>query len=952
MSATFGFLPWLRQGMINKMSSTLSPSGRAQVDISVNLSGSVTPIQKSAQLIGPGDILGVHSEAIIRVDPKEGSFDFEANYLPYIEFYEEDLPWRYTAMVNPSDGKLCPWLALIALKDNEYTTQAGTKEELPAVLKITAAKNDVFHPYQDHWAWAHVHINKPRGNSSTYGGNFKQDIKENPDLAVSRLICPRRLEANTQYTAFLIPAFEAGRLAGLGLEVTNSTTTKMSWEGSVLDFPIYYQWRFGTASLGDFETLVRELKPTVTNGDLGGTKMDISNAGMNLSSLYNSSTTLPKSTLMEGAVMPPAYNQGVLNNASSIDAFTVALKNNLNLPSLMKEPSFASGSTPNPFDASLPNLQNDDPIILPHIYGMFHSGVTSVNSSSPDWVQELNLNPKYRAAAGIGAQVVRERQEELMETAWKQVKDVLDANDKISKAVLAMNVSAAIYDKHVIGGVFRATATADEKLNNIINIAAAGMKKIPGITTTSTSAATAYKTASSSKLTVGSVDASFRKISRSRSSFINKISQSSSSKINKELVSKINISDDFTACVSSTKVKPVATSTASYITTGGTSASSAFSGALTYSANGIVNVYNNQKYNLDRTLKFYDQLEAPFIATKPSLTTGSNFVTNTYQALNPEIAITERVKKMIKLQIPNGTISTVSELKTIMAYPVFDEPTFDDLIKISPEYLLPGIDKYPNNTITLLQTNQRFIESYMAGLNHEFARELLWREYPTDQRGSYFRRFWDVNDTIDLNTTDYLYDINEMHLWGNNGLGDNHTSGRHGNSSNIVLMIKGDLFKKFPNALVYLQKAQIDTSTNKRILTPNSIKFPLFKASLQPNITLLGFDISKQNALNESGTGWFIVFRERPGQLRLGLDEYIANQTLPTISNSNTSWSWNDLNWGHMGANAKTVRIDAFTGSAPVHNGITWGKNAAEMAWVLYQNPVMVAVHADDMIVS
>jgi len=27
-------------------------------------------------------------------------------------------------------------------------------------------------------------------------------------------------------------------------------------------------------------------------------------------------------------------------------------------------------------------------------------------------------------------------------------------------------------------------------------------------------------------------------------------------------------------------------------------------------------------------------------------------------------------------------------------------------------------------------------------------RELLWREYPTDQRGSYFRQFWDVKGII------------------------------------------------------------------------------------------------------------------------------------------------------------------------------------------------------------
>ena len=33
----------------------------------------------------------------------------------------------------------------------------------------------------------------------------------------------------------------------------------------------------------------------------------------------------------------------------------------------------------------------------------------------------------------------------------------------------------------------------------------------------------------------------------------------------------------------------------------------------------------------------------------------------------------------------------------------------------------------------------------MVGLNHEFARELLWREYPTDQRPSSFRQFWDVS---------------------------------------------------------------------------------------------------------------------------------------------------------------------------------------------------------------
>ena len=59
----------------------------------------------------------------------------------------------------------------------------------------------------------------------------------------------------------------------------------------------------------------------------------------------------------------------------------------------------------------------------------------------------------------------------------------------------------------------------------------------------------------------------------------------------------------------------------------------------------------------------------------------------------------------------------------------------------------------------------------MVGLNHEFARELLWREYPTDQRGSYFRQFWDVRSFLagprrsPEALRERLRDIPELHTW-------------------------------------------------------------------------------------------------------------------------------------------------------------------------------------------
>ena len=77
-------------------------------------------------------------------------------------------------------------------------------------------------------------------------------------------------------------------------------------------------------------------------------------------------------------------------------------------------------------------------------------------------------------------------------------------------------------------------------------------------------------------------------------------------------------------------------------------------------------------------------------------------------------------------------------------------PMYKPLSDRSAELFVPNLNLIPPDTITLLETNQRFIEAYMVGLNHEMARELLWREYPTDQQGSYFRQFWDPTPQLSL----------------------------------------------------------------------------------------------------------------------------------------------------------------------------------------------------------
>ena len=1006
-NARYGFLPWMRQGIANRISKVDDPddtssTGRIQMPVTIKYSKNDTPvnsnpqISKNIQLVYPGDITGINSSVVVRCEPANGVFDFEANYLPYIEFYEEDFLWRYTP-ASPDGQKLRPWLALVVLKDNEFEFVPPAKEDLPASIEIVGNLSDIFYPHDQHWAWGHVHVFKPRESigttaTATDKNNFIADLSADRDIAVSRLMSPRRLEKKTQYTAFLIPAFESGRKAGLGIadDPQNMTKTlESSWKNTNnTRFPIYYQWRFGTSELGDFETLVRALKPRVTPAELGGREMDISKSGMGLDVLFEGSTPVVSNTtvIMEGALKPPAFSSGTIMDVQTGDEYSEGIKELVNLSEYMQSGNFLPPNPPktNPIVTST-NLQLD-PVIVPPLYGQWHANVNSIDASSPEWIQEVNLDVRYRAAAGIGAQVVRDNQEKYMEIAWRQIGDVLAVNDKIKKAQLAIEASKNIYAKHLVGDANSTSTTTAKNFDKVARIANASFRKIPAVNPAYSSnqslspVLSIKKIMGLTKLTETPINSGFTKVTRNRSTLVKhaNATPNSSGNIKNLLYNQLETNANVTACKPFKQPQNVRTLNASdtdYISA--SLGSTAYSMVLNFPSTHWQYIYNNQAREFYRTQWYYDQLENDYskssiniISTgfiSPGTTTSLDFTSYVLEMLEPDQAITKRVSELIHLQ-EKGNVSKLNSLNPIMAYPVLDRPMYDELLKLSNDYILPNASQYPNNSITILQTNRRFIEAYFAGLNHEFSRELLWREYPTDQRGSYFRKFWDTNDTIDLTDLnsssstfdpDYLFDINPLHVWHNNNrrLGENHYVSRHGASSpQMVLLIRGDLLKKYPNALIYLQKAN-DTRTNgKRTLktitwTNNkpdtlTVKFPLFKAAVQPDITLLGFDISKEAALGDAVNGqegWFVVFRERPGQIKFGLDE-------PPYTSLIT---WDDINWGHLGTNPKYIDVTAtLSPTTPQTNpNISWGTDSASMAWITYQKPVIIAVHADDMLV-
>jgi hypothetical protein len=310
------------------------------------------------------------------------------------------------------------------------------------------------------------------------------------------------------------------------------------------------------------------------------------------------------------------------------------------------------------------------------------------------------------------------------------------------------------------------------------------------------------------------------------------------------------------------------------------------------------------------------------------------------------------------------------------------------LTDMSSEYFLPNIQLLEMNSITLLETNQKFIESYMVGLNHEFARELLWREYPTDQRGSYFRQFWDVSSFLTAPGADVsalrerLFDIPELHRWSTDtGLDEHDNREAQGDKEDeLVLAIRGELLKKYPTAVVYAHRADwerrggaIDKSRPRKLadlpagVPPTTlVKTPLYEAKVPTDIYFFGFDLTADDARGgtivdgEEDPGWFFVIKERPGDPRFGLDLPRDGAT-PPISTWN-ELSWTDVVTGYDAAEQLPVGQHevALVGAAdPTQQAqhdedaaYRWraDTNAAELAYILYQLPVLMAVHAAEML--
>jgi hypothetical protein len=1045
----YHFVAWSRRGIgaSLKAPDTGTLPKRAilnvQLSLSVTQGNTVNPVSPNpinVQLYGPGDIVGIDPRHVIRTEPRDLTVNFEPNYLCGIEFDSPDFPWLFTPAA-PNGDRLRPWLALIVLKPEEFDPPSLAPNPLPAIsIKNGAALQDL----SASWNWAHVQVS---GDTPLLDA-----MSTSPGLVISRLICPRRLEPEISYTAFLVPAFEVGRLAGLNQDTSGITTADPAWATNTpmpLTMPYYYQFEFHTSDAGDFESLVRSLTPTVLKDQVGKRDMDASQPATGISPAG------PPPLGLQGAI------QSVLTVPTEWDdpqktAFQTDAQNWIN----QTEPA-----TVDPATATLA----DDPVIVPPIYGRWHAAVQSVDRTKAGWVNDLNLDPRTRAAGGMGSQVVQTERTQLMASAWQQVDGIRKANQTISQAQLARAALQQLYQRGL------QTATP-ETLTVLTSPLHARLMASP---------VTIRATVRNSRVPERMFSAAFRRVTRPR----RRLGPSPTAR--PALFARVNTGelaflpapkppDGLVSIeqVSGGVASPVDQRIAKWwrwivaaalillvlviAVVAATAGLAAAAIALAVAAVVAGALWSKLKSILQKAAaassmtmaSFTPQalaeappqpdfsISAPGTAAPSSGTTSgpdsaqaANFRsaandfftylqvlpsdpplsaaldltslrTTLLARLDPTVTVPRRIQSLISISV-RLPWAPADPLETIMAAPEFPQPMYAPLRDLSPEYVLPGVSQVPANSVGLLVTNHQFIEAYLVGLNYEMARQLLWNDYPTDQRGSYFRQFWDVSAYVPQPTdptdptqlAELLKDIPPIHTWPTSVPLGQHPNRTDIVPNNVVLLVRGELFKRYPNAIVYAGKAIRDGEGN-RVLDATDERYPLFRGTLPNDINFFGFNLSVDDArggTQNSKEGFFFVFQEQPSEPRFGLE---PNEDESPIAH------WADLAWTNFGGDAGSSRfqipylgnttrgniisknpwrlasqvMSIVASNAPIPNFLSpilapvrvsipadggdrnarnyspddaknnWGVNSAQTAYILLRLPFRVLIHADLML--
>ena len=986
-NAVLRFLPWMRRGVSSALLSAADADGvptGAPGSMAAAVTVESTEVTRQIRLQGPGSVVGLHTRQVARQDPEPGSRDFAPSSFVAIELTSPDLPWMFTPAA-PQGEKLIPWLVLVVVEDRPGVELVDDGRRPLSTLRLDDAAREL-PDLREAWAWAHVQ------SSADLSAGVEAAFAAQPEAFLSRLMSPRRLAADTGYRACLVPSFEQGRRAGLGLSV-DADDVALAWGPSTtaIELPVYHRWRFRTASdPGDFESLVKKLSPRTLDGAVGVRDLEIGRSG---------STALPDQAGVTvgfaGALVSPNFQTPDWED-SHREAFQPAMHQ------LLGESLAADGSAGAGYDWS-----QDDPVVAPPAYGALAAGLDTVpeattppSDDAPAWLAEVNLDPAHRAVAGLGAEVVRRHQETLAADAWDQAAGLGEINRVLNRSRLAAEVG-----RRTKG---RLDAWDDGAL---LQLSRGAQARLKGADMTTTLRGRLRQ----SRLPDGLISGAFRRrvrpgttVARAASASAVAGSVAPASELTQRFVSdppamlayaRSTVPFGTVFMDGSNADTPGAGGTDALIGTIQTFGLAALRGRIPPGASTTLPA---ERLTLPRAGLSLEGRASPAAATVAATTVAANTVAaNTVAATRvaaPTGALGERVVADVPVAVDEGGVKALDVAQAVEVVrqkldpvavlalrvrslitapaaawngddvpagmwvdPVFTRALQPLLVEVDPELMLPGLGALLTDTVALARVNPAFVEAFLLGANVELGRELVWREFPADLTGTWLRTFWQAAQPAD--------DVPRVADWGPGSLGTHQ--GSMDPDRVLVLLIKSDLLRRYPNTLIYSVKARWEhdagTDAWERVEDPKPAPlYPIFAGSLSRDVVFLGFqlDPGEDVATHVRGSseqragqpGRFFIFEQPPTAPRFGLD--VGS---PEHAGRSPRW-WKDVSWFHALGQAESgashVPLAPLMGTRASYDQDgentwqeTWARDAAAMARITLQRPVRMLVHADQMLV-
>jgi hypothetical protein len=908
------FVAWARRGVASAITeadpasgpwlkpATFSPSLLLKKD-GAALPESFGP-KDPLPLLGPGAVVGLTSKSVLRTDPRDGATNVEDNYLALVEFSRADLPWMFTPATHNDKNRLRPWLVLIVVDAATVQLQPGTP--VPFISVNDADLPDL----NDSWAWAHAQV--------TVDDRDKADAelaRASGTSAISRLLCPRRLKADKTYLACVVPATRAGARAGLGKLPDPGPAIAQAWvagAGQDVTLPVYYSWRFSTAADGDFKSLVKRLhgvRATDVTG-FGGRTVDISTPWQQGEPEEGATFGLGGALAVADVVDDPLANPALANF----------------LPRLTKLLDFPADQLP--ADAALdPTLS----AIAPPIYAGRHAGAARVPVDG--WLRTLNLDPARRIAASFGTTYVQENQEFLMAQAWNQLGAVQQANRLQALAELAAEVGDRMHQRHL----------ASLDLSTMVSIAAPARTRVlvpqpdkPAVTMT------LHATTKDSPMPAGTATVAFNRFTRAQGPLGRRtFNGMRPTTVVLGLTGRLNIApigqDGLASLTPPLQAQAASDATIGLalrgwqqVTTLEAATQATAISPTTFltlvkatAAAKSVATPQQPKFGLPIVLNFQTLSIA-----KPQDIVGPLRL-SLATSLLPSAGIFKRFQG--RVQIPDRLGAGKAR---VMACPQFTAPLAIALITAHPDWLVPGLGNFPDDSVTLVHADGAFVEAFLAGANHEMNREFLWRGYPTDQRGTPFQYFWPRPDRVP--------DIPPITNWspltalGNNGVRD----GKHVEDL-MVFLVRGELVHRYPRLFVYAVRGKLDGQIPKPDDDFLQWQPPAFAMKLDNRTTAFAFDLKEEEVRGKPG--YYFMFSEPVTGPRFNFD----------VTPANPMKIWSDLDWDRAPQDKRGFAFAGKTFAGPLPQdtgGARWDGDAADMASIAFARPFRVAYHADELL--